>query len=309
MVRAKKEENNLIKDFNIDKNKLINDIKKEIMNDIEDEIIDVIEVKTKDKLDSMEKRIYKYKNRSVRKRNIIIIILLIIIVLETKVLYDNDIFIKYLNNDNNIINSTKENDKEEIRDLEWYIDNYGYLFDMINTNLDNDNFNYLYSNDYTSNNIDNDIKLNMAYQLLDSNSIINKDGVIIVSNDKLRNSYNKLFNDNNYEIDNFNNSCISFIYNKYNDSYMAIEVDCDNNKSIKKEIINIYEEDSNIVIDAIVGIYDSKESILSNIDGNVIKNNYNNEDLSKYKDNLDKYRYTFINDNDNYYFNSISKIK
>ena len=308
MARAKKEENVIIKDFDIDKNKLINDIKREVKNGLEEDIEDIIEIKAKDKLDGMEKRIYKYKNRTIRKRNIIIIILLIIIGLETKVLYDNDIIVKHLNKDNNIISSTQDNDKEETKDLEWYIDNYGYLLDMVNTNLDSDNFNYLYNNNYTSDNIDNKVKLNMAYQLISSN-ISNNNGVIIVSNDKLKDSYNKLFNDNNYSIDNFNDSCINFIYNKNNDNYMAIEVDCDNNKSIKKEIINIYEEDSNIVIDAIVGIYDSKESILSNIDGNVIKNNYNNEDLSKYKDNLNKYRYTFINDNDNYYFNSISKIK
>ena len=308
MARAKKEENVIIKDFDIDKNKLINDIKREVKNGLEEDIEDIIEIKAKDKLDGMEKRIYKYKNRTIRKRNIIIIILLIIIGLETKVLYDNDIIVKHLNKDNNIISSTQDNDKEETKDLEWYIDNYGYLLDMVNTNLDSDNFNYLYNNNYTSDNIDNKVKLNMAYQLISSN-ISNNNGVIIVSNDKLKDSYNKLFNDNNYSIDNFNDSCINFIYNKNNDNYMAIEVDCDNNKSIKKEIINIYEEDSNIVIDAIVGIYDSKESILSNIDGNVIKNNYNNEDLSKYKDNLNKYRYTFINNNDNYYFNSISKIK
>ena len=309
MPRSKKEDNanNLMKELEIDKKTIANEIKNEVKDSLEDEIIDTIDNYTKDKLDSMEKKIYKYKNRTIRKRNIIIIILLIIIGLETKLLLDGFNLNDYLKI-NTEINNEKIDDQEEKKDLAWYIDKYSYLLDMIHTNLDNDNFSYLYEKSYKVSDIDNNVKLNIAYQLLDSKDITNNNSVIMISNDNLKNNYNKLFNDNNYKEENFNNGCINFIYNKSNDNYMAIDIECNITKSIKEEISNIYEEDDKIIIETILGVYDSNDNTLKMIDGSIIEENYNGK-LDNYKNSLNKYQYIFIKDNDNYYFDAIEKIK
>ena len=303
---AKKKEETLSKELEIDKKKLVEEIKQEIKINLEDEILEIIDTNTKDKLDSMEKRIYKHKNISIRKRNIIILLLLIIIGIETKLLLDdfNINSILPINNNNTIQNNTTEEEK----DLDWYIEEYSYLLDMVNTNLDNDNYSYLYDRSYNISNIDNNVKLNMAYLLVDSSNISSSNSVIMVSNKDLEDNYNKIFNDNNYIEENFNYQCLNFIYNENNDSYMAIDIECDINKEIKQEITNIYEEDNNIIIETILGIYNTIDNTLSDVEDNIISDNYNGENIVEYTNELNKYRYTFINDNNNYYFNSIEKI-
>lgn len=305
MTKVKKDNDNLVKELDVDKSEIVSEIKEEVMSNLEEEILEIIENETRDKLDSMERRIYKFKNRTIRKRNTVILILIVIVGFETKLLLNDFSIRDYLELSNN--SNTNEEVSGVIKDLDWYKDNYGYLFDNINTNLDSDNFNYLYKDNYRVSDIDNKVKLNMAYSLLDSKDINNSNSVISVSNDSLRNSYNKIFNDNGYKEDNFSYGCISFIYNKSNDSYMAIDVECVNSKSIKEEIINIYEEDNNIVIETIAGIYDSSNNSLSNIDGNIVSDDYNGK-LDSYRDKLDKYKYTFIKDGNSYYFSSIDGV-
>lgn len=321
MPRVKKENNNskeLLKELNIKKEDLIVEIKEEIKEDLFDEISNKIDYEAKNKLDKMEKRIYKYKNNSIIKRNILILILIVIIVFETKILYDNNLLFdlnknvtKEENNTSlNVDSSTNENkdiddedNKEEDKDTEWYIENYGYLLDNIETNLTGDDKYYLYENDYNIDSIDNSVKLNIAYQLLED-EINKEDSVIKIDEEDLKNAYKKVFgNLESYKAQNFNNSCIQFIYNKDYKNYMAIDTDCEeNNEKIFRSIKDIYEEDNKLIIEVFVGLLNQENNVLSTIDK---KENY---DYSE--DNINKlplYQFVFKKSEDNYYLNKIKK--
>lgn len=302
---AHRKDNEVSSNDIIDKDKLVSELKESVINELEDYLINIVEDNSKNKLESMERKIYKYKNKTIRKKNIIIFFLILIIVLENYYLYDEKVFSNYLfNNHSEVINNNTKEDT--VKDLNYYINEYGYLIDMVNTKLDNDNFNYLYRDSYKVSEIDKEIKLNISYMNISDSNINSVNGVKTVSEDIVKSSYNKIFNDNKYEVGNFKYSCLNFIYNKNNLSYMAIDTGCDDNKEIIKSIIDIKEKDNYIEIITLVGIL--KDNTLYDIENNLIESNYHNQDLSNFNDSLTKYKYTFIKDKGNYYFDSIEKI-
>ena len=72
MPKVKKQEKieEDLKELNIDKELIIKEIKKELIEDLDDEITKRVEYETRNKLEKMEKKIYKYKNGSIIRRNI-----------------------------------------------------------------------------------------------------------------------------------------------------------------------------------------------------------------------------------------------
>jgi hypothetical protein len=310
MAKSKKTE--LENNFDIDKKKLVIELKQEVKETIIDDLLSIIEKETKDKLDKMEKKIYKYKNTTIRKRNILILILLVIIILETKVLYDNNLLNFSKNNNASLEQSSDitSNTNDNIKDSNWYLENYSYLIDNIKTNLSSDDITYLYQGNYTETTINNNIRLNMAYQLLDNNEITIENSVITISEEDLKDNYKKIFGSlDNYKAENFTNNCIQFIYNKT--MYMAIDTNCnDNSLEIIEKIKNIYEEDNNIIIETIVGLYNNSDNSLSNINNQIVVNNYSKSDnLSNLEDKLNSYKYTFQKIDNNYYLKEINKVK
>lgn len=308
MARTKKEDNinNLLKELNIKKEDLIEEIKGDIKTSLYDEISNAVEYESKKTLERMEKKIYKYKNKSILKRNIIILIFLVIIIFETKVLYDNNLLF-VLNKKNvsedqkeEVINKIEVEGKKEEKNLEWYIDNYSYLLDNINTNLNDEDEFYLYKKDRNLKSIKNNVKLNIAYQLLDD-EIKNENGIIEIKEDDLRKSYEKIFSEDSYESENFNNSCISFIYNKELKKYIAIDIECEKKQyKIFRSIKDIYEEDNKLIIEVNVGLFYEDEKTLSTIN--------KKEEYEYSKDNIKKlpvYKFIFSKENDNYYLNEI----
>lgn len=303
---------NTFKDLNIDKKKVVDEIKKDVINSLDEEISKRVEYETKNKLDKMEKRIYKYKNSSIFKRNIIILLLLALIVFETKILYDNDLLLKHKNSkdtdivekDNKIKNKENE-DKEEVKkDSKWYIDNYSYLLDNIKINLE-DSY-YLYKDNYTEDTIDNTVRLNMSYQLLSKDKISINNSVITIDENNLKDAYKKIFGTlDKYSAENFNNDCIQFIYNENSKTYLAIDTKCQSKTTEKIEKIKkIYEEDDNIVIETIIGIHDKENNSLTNVNGDIISDDYSNN-IDEYK--TDIYKYTFKNVDQKYYIEKIEK--
>ena len=100
-----------VEETNIDKELLVSDIKKEVLNSLDEEITKRVEFETKNKLEKMEKRIYK--NAKIVRKNIFIILLLALIVFETKILYDNDLLLnKKKTVDENIVDKENNTDKE-----------------------------------------------------------------------------------------------------------------------------------------------------------------------------------------------------
>jgi len=297
----------------IDKEKVMQEIKKEVkvslLEDLEKQVDGLIQTK----IEKIEKRINKQKQRQLFKKNVIIILLLGVVLFEGKILYDNGL----LNNsnydrkdsiitDNTKTDVTKDNLEEDIKDIEVYIEKYGYLIDRVSTNLSEENQLYLYD-DYKVKDIDNKIRLNIAYQLLDNKSIVTKDGFLTLESSTLKEAYRKVFGSKlEYKNENFINDCVHFIYNESLDKYLAVELECRvNSRKVKQEIIDIEEDKEKLYITTILGVYDNNENIISNLDGS-FERKYK-ENISEYKEELNKFRYEFIKEEDDFYFVGIER--
>lgn len=311
-----------IENTTIDKEKLEKEIKKEVKEVLLEDLENHVDVLIQSKVDKIERKINKQKQWTLFRKNIMIILLLAIALFEGKILYDNGILHKYYKAINSNYNQNKDDiqepiigkenndEKQEIKkDKEWYIKEYSYLLDNIKTNLEEDKFTYLYKTNYSVKDIDNKIRLNMAYQLLDEKNISKSDGFLSFDANLLEESYQAVFGDSlEYKNENFANNCVEYIYNKGLNKYLAIDLECEvNTKEIKEQIVSIEEKDENIIISTIVGIYDTKEKTISSLD-NMFSKEYK-ENLSEHEKKLDKFKYTFIKVKDNYYFNSITKEK
>ncbi len=293
----------------IDKEQIIKEIKKEAKEELLEEAKRKIDYESKKSLENAEKKIYKYKNFAIFKRNILILLFLGVIIYETKILYDNDLLFKESKKDNlpvvdKVENNNKVEDEKEpevVKDLAWYKENYGYLYTNIKTNLE-DTY-YLYKNSIKVEEIDNTVKLNMAYQLLDDKKV--EGSVISIDGNKLKDAYKKIFGDIEFKAENFKDNCVQFIYNKDTNTYMAIDTTCKSNEnSLVTDIINISEKDNTLVIEVVAGILKDKK--LSNIDGVKIKDNYNNN-LDEVKDKLNKYEFIYEKQENEYYLKEIKK--
>lgn len=278
------------------------EIKNNIREELYDEITNKIDVESKKTLDRMEKRIIKYKNSSIRKRNFIIFILLLVIIVETYIILENHYSIKINNSNKEIKEQIKVSSKEE-KDENWYIEKYSYLMNNIKTNLLEDKY-YLYKDNYTEKSINNKVRLNMAYQLLEEKRI--NDDIIKIKVNDLENAYKKIFgNLDNYKNETFSSECIQFVYDNELNIYMGINTECEiDNKSILEEIKTIYEEDGNIVIETIVGIYDKEKEELLNISLEKITDKYN-DNLIEYEKDLDKRKYIFKEIENEYYLKEV----
>lgn len=305
---AKKNNEKLVETEIIDREKLIKEVKDEILKNLPKQV----EIEVQGKLDKMEKRIYKQKQRTILKKNILIIILLLLVIFEGKILYDNGLLNNKNNNECNIKQDNIANNENEIEDskedLSWYIENYSYLLDNVRTNLDQYNKYYLYKENRKVEEIDNKIKLNIAYQNINKEDIISKDGFITFEETKLREAYQTIFN-TEFKNENFQDYCTDFIYNESLHKYLAIEVTCSSiENEMIEEIIDIKDENNNIVITTVVGLKDKNNNNLTNIDGNIIYKNFNG-DIKNYRDKLNSYEYIFTNKDNKYYFTEIKKVK
>ena len=302
----------------IDKEKVMREIKKEVKDCLLDELDKKIDGLVQVKIDKFEKKINKQKQRALLKKNIIIVILLGLVIFEGKILYDNGLlnnsnyksssdtsYENKINKDSNEVVGENENTKDE----KWYIEEYSYLLDNVKTNLVGDDFTYLYNDNYTAKDIDNKIRLNMAYQLLDKEDISNKDGFLTVDTSTLEESYKKIFgNDLDFKNEDFTDNCIHFIYNDSLNKYLAVNLECAvNTKEVLQEVILVEEKEDKIIVTTILGIHDTKEKTISNLDNSFTKKY--KDDITEYEEELDKFKYEFVKDNDTYYFSSITKEK
>ena len=307
-----------VEEATIDKEKLEREIKKEVKDCLLDELDKKIDGLVQVKIDKFEKKINKQKQRALLKKNIIIVILLGLVIFEGKILYDNGLlnnsnyksssdtsYENKINKDSNEVVGENENTKDE----KWYIEEYSYLLDNVKTNLVGDDFTYLYNDNYTAKDIDNKIRLNMAYQLLDKEDISNKDGFLTVDTSTLEESYKKIFgNDLDFKNEDFTDNCIHFIYNDSLNKYLAVNLECAvNTKEVLQEVILVEEKEDKIIVTTILGIHDTKEKTVSNLDNSFTKKY--KDDITEYEEELDKFKYEFVKDNDTYYFSSITKEK
>ena len=284
------------------------ELKNEINNEIANEVMNVVKRE--------EKRILRSKNFTLFKKNIVILILLAIICYFGYCLYDVKYF-AFMKNDCEQVNSYVDNntEKEEvIKDKDWYVKNYGYLLDDIRVNLNTELVSsyYLYSKNFNVDEIKTSYLLNMAYKKLDSKDIKTNSKNVTVKSSALKSAYQELFgNEDNFENKNFTYECLNFIYNEDKDNYVADNNKCsESNKEILEVITDIYENNNQLYIETIATIYDKREGSYYTFDDlyEPVVTDVTEKNIET-TDNLNKYQYIFKMIEDNYYLDSIVKLK
>lgn len=264
------------------------------LTSIKEELKDYVDLQIKkgfnEELEKSNKRLIREKNKKILFKNIVIIILLALVCFLLFLLYKSKYFNKYFINEdtttNNVIEKTETNNKDDKKEeisLQTLINQYSYLLDNIYISENSE-----YISDYYNGKFTNEIKSYIALNNLNKEYMTTEEDYNIFSEDKFKEIYEKLF-------DNFEN--VSFDYNGNKIRYLSmmksyISNNLINNEgtNIKKEIIDIKVND-NIVITTIEGlILDGK---LYRVLDNAEIENYNNEDLIKYENVLDKVIYTF----------------
>ena len=280
-------------------NNIIKKIKEESSKELKDSFVFEVKNEVKNQIIKEEKKLLRHRSRKIIRRDIVIIFLIGVIAFMGYLMYKDDyvVLIKDKTAEKKIINKESSSKKEnEVKDLAWYKNHYSYLIDNMHLDLSSDNINkyYLYNKDYQVDEINNSIKLSLAYNLLD-----NKDNKIKVND--LKKAYNKLFNDE-YTDTSFKIKCRVYKLNK--DYYEAKDNECldINDYQLKEEITNIYEENDNIIIETIVGLSGNNKLYNYHDLENSVSDKFDN--LKEYQSRLNSYKYTF---NKNKQFISIKK--
>ena len=288
MARTKKDEKEkkvkkVKKDTKRKKEELnLNEVKEELTIYIDKEIKKGID----DRLEKSYKKIIRQKNRKLFFKNIIILlltalVLYLVYLLNTVNYFDNILKIGRKNNietnevETNVTNKTFSELKSE----------YSKLLDNIYIN---ENSSYL--KDYYNNNLTNELKSYLSLNLVDFKSLEKEDNYNIVDLSVLKESYSKIFEDSLDSVSfDYNGNKINYL-NKLTSYITTSTLDRDNT-NIKREIIDIKEEDNNVIITTIEGLV--KDNKIFNILTN--KEVGSGNDLVKYKDKLNTVNYTFKN--------------
>lgn len=285
--------------------------KEEILKELSNKIDKQVEISVSKRLKEEEKKFIRGKKGKIIRRDIFIILLIILICYLCCCLYDvNYKNIKTIITSNGNLELEKppnsNNDEKEKKEEfnKYYIEKYGYLVE--NMQILGDSKLYIYKNKTTKYNMPNDIKLKIAYKNLIANKTIYEGKTINFKSEDLLDSYRSIFgqesilNNETFTYDNnrfiyYDNMYLGFVENNTSDTIVLYKID------------DAYIEDEKLIFEVIVA---SKENnTLTNVLNNkVVLENYNNEDLSEYKDKLSKHKFVFIKVNDKYYFSSIDKM-
>lgn len=295
------------------------DLKEELLEDVNNEVVDLLKKE--------EKRMLKGKNAAIFKRDVVILLFFALILYFGYCLYD----VKYFDfmkseceragncynpeNNNGNENENQEQTPVVVKDKDWYIEHYGYLLDQTKLSLNADNVSayYLYSADRKVSEIKSSVLLNMAYSELSSKQIKTNSVSITVEGEDLKNTFEKLFGTLvNYKPTSFTYNCLNFKYNEDKDRYTADNNKCSTaNNKIVEEIDDMYEEGNVLYIITYATIYNENENNFYTFD-----NLYEPEvtgvtegDLKANARKLNSYQYQFKKSDENYYLDSIIKLK
>lgn len=202
-----------------------------------------------------------------------------------------------------------------VKDATWYLANYRYLFDNIQTNLDADSLEayYLYADDRKVSEIEPKYLLSMAYNQV-SDIKTNEKNEKTFSSEQMSEAFRETFGSTElYAPGDFNHGCESFRYLKDSKSFISEDTDCQENskREIVEKIDRIYEEGEVIYIATIAAIRDKTTLGLYNFN-NLFKPvtlGVESEELGLYSESLNRYQYQFKKKGEQYYFAGITKIK
>ncbi len=314
-IKAPKEKNIDIKSIEIELNNYLEDRKVDIEKELTNKIDEQIELKVTKRMKEEEKKLSRGKTGKIIRRDIIIILLLGVIGYFGYCLYDIDYFnirtkVVDKTSDNKKDDEIKNNDKEEDNnepivdtkpDSSYYIKNYGYLLD--NLLIDDEEIYNLFTKTITRDIIPNELVLKIAYKNINKVLITNNNDMITFHKDSLLESAKKIFGEDiniKNEIFTYNN--IKFMY--YNDTYIGLKEESNSINLINK-IINANEENNELTFEFIIA--KTSENKLLDIEDNIIEEEYDNKDITEYKDKLSTYIIVFEKSEDNYIFKNITR--
>ncbi len=331
---AKKEENELKKEIVKEmKDKVLVELNKEIKTtlskevnqykeDLEQEMMRAIDEEVENVMKREEKRILRNRSFSLFKKNVFILILLVLVGYFGYCLYDAryfDFMKSECEKNGTCVDSSNssvsgEVKEEVIKDKNWYINNYGYLLNTVQTKLNADQASayYLYIKDYNVNDIKPAYLLNLAYQQIEPENIKTNTVNVTVDENIMKAAFEKLFGSlENYKETAFTYDCLQFKYDKDKKRYVADNNKCSANKQILENISDMYEEDNKLYILTTATIYDANEESFYSFDDlyEPVVQNVTINDLETNAKKLNKYQYIFKKADDNYYFDSITKLK
>lgn len=176
--------------------------------------------------------------------------------------------------------------------------------------------NYYYSHSsLTSKELPEEIKYNIAYK--NSGTAMS-----FIDEKNIKESYEKIFGPNTYQgIDQFSDGCNTYTYDSISSRYMKITTNSctPSNMYILSKIVDAKYVKDKMEITVVIAYLDQTKKIVykdCNEDMTSCKNklvenfeNFDEADLEKEKEELHKYQFTFFNEQDEYYFESVKKIK
>lgn len=314
-IKEPKEKNIDIKGIEIELNNYLEDRKVNIEKELTNKIDEQIELKVTKRMKEEEKKLSRGKTGKIIRRDIIILLLLGVIGYFGYCLYDIDYFnirtkVVDKTSDNKKDDEIKNNDKEEDNnepivdtkpDSSYYIKNYGYLLDNLLIN-DEEIYN-LFTKTITRETIPNELVLKIAYKNINKVLITNNNDMITFHKDSLLESAKKIFGEDiNIKNEMFIYNNIKFMY--YNDTYIGLKEESNSINLINK-IINANEENNELTFEFIIA--KTSENKLLDIEDNIIEEEYDNKDITEYKDKLSTYIIVFEKSEDNYIFKNITR--
>ena len=271
---AKKVESNEEININIDK--------------IKDELNNHIDEKIKKEIDKNYKKLIRLKSKKILVKNIIIILLSIVVLYLLYLLKEADYFDKYFIDEKIesevIVDKSKYDEKSIIE--EELKDKYSYLLEKIVIDENSD-----YLNEYYNGNLSSELKKYLALNLLNIENFT-YDDYILIENDILKEKYNELFEANYLESDfKYDNNLLKYISKLK--IYMSDKLFTNKQTNIKREIINISQNNNSIYITTLEALV--KDNRVYNIITHEKLGHYN-KTLDEYKDKINKITYEFKNE-------------
>jgi len=296
-----------------DLEKYFEEKKEEFTTCILDKVDEQIELKVAKRLKEEEKKFVRGKTGKIIRRDILILLLVAIIGYFSYCLYQVD----YFHIRTKVVDSLKEPDNQDnqnsqdnsqdttesvLHDNAYYIHEYRYLVDQLQ--IDDEAVFNLYQKKLTREDLPNELLLKVAYKNLKKEQISEKENMITFKENDLFLSASQIFgNDVVLKNQIFTYNHIRFMY--YDDTYLGFMEECQN-VGLLYDIADAKMEEDKLIFDVVVGRLEDKK-LFDNKD-KVVVENYQDEDLLKYKDKLSIYRFTFLKEDDHYIFSCIESI-
>ena len=231
------------------KKEIDNEYKEEIKRQISDEVIDDVKANIRREQNKLNRR----KTFKIIRLNIYLIVLFIFSIFLIYRLYktDNLSILK-----KNTTTTTTLTTSAVVKDLNWYINNYGYLIN----NLKFTNFELLRGN-YNIKEIPVKDKLAMVYKNIPSDAIHIEGIIYTIDEESMINVYKELFGSiDDYMGTDFDVDALNFAYSASNKQYLSVAKKNDNVEFVVNKIVDIKESNDQLMIDSYVGIVKNEQT-------------------------------------------------